>query len=205
MDNITVAIVFLSTATVVFIFFKPSKITNQPPQGTSVVMFGDSLTVGVGSTEGNNITSLLSKKIKESVINMGVRGQTSSQGLARIDDILEKDPKIVLVLFGGNDYLQGIPVEETFKNIDEIVTEIQDYGAVVILLGIQGGILSDPYEVEFKKIAKNRGTLYVRSVLDGIIGNDDLMFDEVHPNDKGYALIVKKILPVLKRGLQGSS
>jgi acyl-CoA thioesterase-1 len=201
MENVTIALLFVSTASVVFIFFKPSKIKNYPSQGDTIIMFGDSLTVGVGASEGKSIPELLSKKIHKPVIGMGVRGETSAQGLARIEKVIEKYPKVVLVLIGGNDYLQEVPIEETFKNIDAIVKRIQDAGAVVVLLGIQGGILSDPFEEQFKKISKNRGALYVKNVLDGIIGEEDLMFDEVHPNDKGYERIVKKILPVLKKGL----
>ena len=89
----------------------------------------------------------------------------------------------------------------TFKNIDDIVVEIQKSGAVVVLLGVQGGLLTDPYKDEFKKIAKNRGVLYVPNVLKGIIGNQEFMSDVVHPNDKGYARIVERILPVLKKGM----
>jgi acyl-CoA thioesterase-1 len=201
MENVTIAILFLSTASAVVIFFKPSKITNYPSSGSSVVMFGDSLTVSVGASEGHTLPELLSKKIKEPIINMGIRGQTSAQGLLRVNDVLELNPKVVLVLFGGNDYLHEVPIKETFKNIDAIVAKIQEYGAVVVLLGIQGGILSDPYKGEFKKVAKKRGALYVPSVLENIIGEEDLMSDEVHPNDKGYTIIAKKILPVLEKGL----
>jgi len=201
MGNITIATLFLIAATAVVIFFKPSKITNYPSQGNAIIMFGDSLTVGIGASEGNSLPELLSKKINQPIINMGMRGETSRDGLMRVKTDTDEHPRVVLVLFGGNDYLQEVPSGETFKNIDAIVTKIQQSGAVVVLLGIQGGILSDPYESEFKKIAKNRGALYVKNVLDGIIGNEDLMFDEVHPNDKGYALIAKKILPVLKKGL----
>jgi acyl-CoA thioesterase I len=201
MDNSLIAILFVSTSTVVFIFFKPSKITNYPSTGSSIVMFGDSLTEGVGATGGNDLPSLLSKKIKKPVLNMGVRGQTSAQGLARVDKVVETNPRVVLVLFGGNDYLHGVKKDETFKNLDAIVATLQDAGAVVVLLGIQGGILTDPYEEEFEKLAKKRGTLYVKNVLDGIIGKQELMTDEVHPNDIGYKIIVEKIYPVLKKGI----
>lgn len=201
MQPTSVAIIFLGFGTVIFIFFKPTKITNYPSNGTSIVMFGDSLTVGTGATEGNNLPSLLSKKIKKEIINMGVRKETSAQGLLRIEKVIEQDPKVVLVLFGGNDYLQDVPIEETFKNLDKIVTTILDSGAVVVLLGIQGGIITDPYESEFRKLAKRRGTLYVPNVLEGIIGNQELMSDEVHPNDIGYAMISKKIYSVLKKSL----
>lgn len=201
MQDSFIAIIFLSFGTVVFIFFKPSKITNYPSIGDSIVMFGDSLVEGVGATKGYTLPELLSKKIKMPVINMGIRGQTSHQGLLRVGEVIDKDPKVVMVLFGGNDYLHDIPLEKTFKNIETIVTTLQEYGAVVILLGIQGGILSDPYEQEFRRIAKEKGALYVPSVLDGLIGNEYLMSDEVHPNDEGYTILANKIAPVLKKAL----
>jgi lysophospholipase L1-like esterase len=201
MQYSVVAVIFLGFGTAIFIFFKPSKITNYPSSGTSIVMFGDSLTYGTGATVGKSLPELLSVMIKEHIVNMGVRGQTSAEGLARVDKVLGHDPKVVLVLFGGNDYLQEIPVEETFKNIESMVTTLQEYGAVVVLLGIQGGILFDPYKEEFKKIAKRRGAFYISNILENIIGEEDLMSDEVHPNDKGYALIAKRIYPILKKAL----
>jgi acyl-CoA thioesterase-1 len=201
MQDSVIAIIFLGFGTAVFVLFKPSKITNYPSPGSSIVMFGDSLIEGVGASAGNTLPELLSKKIGEEVINMGIQGQTSSQGLARINSVIDKDPKVVMVLFGGNDYLHGVPQEITFKNIDAIVAILQEFGAVVIVLGIQGGILIDPYKYEFKKIAERRGALYVESVLEGIIGEPDLMSDEVHPNNNGYTLIAKKIYPILKKSL----
>ena len=198
---IVVACVFLGVATLTALFFKPSKITNYPSQGDDIIMFGDSLVYGVGATQGKNLPALLSKKIKKEIHNMGIPGTTSAQGLLRIKSVLKHNPRVVMVLFGGNDYLQEVPIEETFKNIDFIVTLLQEAGAVVVLLGIQGGILSDPYKDEFKKIAKKRGALLIPSVLEGIFGNNDLMSDHVHPNDKGYMLLANKILPVLRKAL----
>lgn len=201
MNNITIAILFLIIALLVAIFFKPSKITNYPSVGSSIVMLGDSLTYGVGASEGKDLPALLSKKIGMHVVNMGVPRETTGEGLKRVEKVIDTNPRVVLVLLGGNDYLQHVPQEETFRNIDEIVTTLQEFGAVVVLLGIQGGILSDSYASEFKKIAKNRGTLYVPNVLDGIIGHNELMSDQVHPNDDGYEIIAKKIYPVLKKAL----
>ena len=201
MQQSYVAIIFLSIGTAAYIFFRPSKITNYPSYGKSIIMFGDSLVEGVGSTKGYSLPELLSKKINQPIINMGVKGETSYQGLARLDKVINSDPKIVMVLFGGNDYLHDIQEEETFKNIDYMVGLLQDFGAVVIILGIQGGIISDPYEDNFKRIAKERCALYVPSVLDGLIGNELLMSDEVHPNDEGYTLLAGKIAPVLRKAL----
>ncbi|MEY4602501.1 MAG: hypothetical protein RL292_442 [Candidatus Parcubacteria bacterium] len=75
-------------------------------------------------------------------------------------------------------------------------------GAVVVLLGIQGGLLSDPYESEFENLAKAQGTAYVSNVLEGLFGNSRYMADGVHPNDAGYAKIVERIYPELKKVLK---
>ncbi len=183
-----------------FFFFKPeTKITNYPSIGDSIVAFGDSLIEGVGASEGHDLVSELSKKIGEPIINLGVAGNTTEQGLARVDRIAEYKPKIVIVLLGGNDYLRKVPKADTFKNLDAIVTKIQSMGAVVVLLGVQGGLLGDPYEDLFEDLAKAKGTVYVSNVLEGLVGNQKYMADAVHPNDVGYAKIVERIAPEIKR------
>ncbi|MCF7843401.1 arylesterase [Candidatus Gracilibacteria bacterium] len=200
MKKIIEIVIVLIVGIFLFMYFKPVKITNYPSKGDSIVMFGDSLIYGVGSTSGNDMATLISNEIGEPVINMGVPGETSAQGLLRINDVIEKNPKVVFILFGGNDFLHKIPLANTFKNIDNMVVEIQKSGAVVILLGIQGGVLTDPYDTEFEKIVKKRGTLHVTNVLGGLIGNREFMSDAVHPNDAGYRKIVDRILPVLRKG-----
>lgn len=201
MQKITLIILglVLVVSTLFFIFKKSPTITNYPSRGTTIIAFGDSLVEGVGATTGNDFVSLLAQKISQPIINMGVAGNTTSDGLGRVEMINREDPKVVLLLLGGNDFLRKVPIEETFKNIDDIVVKIQSKGAVVVLLGIQGGILSDKYDEHFEDIAEKRGTLYVPNVLDGIIGHGELMDDAIHPNDKGYKKIADKIYPILKK------
>lgn len=202
MRKIFLAIGVVLIVSAVFVFLKPQKITNFPSSGASIVMFGDSLTYGVGATSGNDIPSILSRKIGQQVINMGVPGETSAQGLARVGDVMVLKPKVVILLFGGNDFLRRVPISETFSNIDTMVVELQKSGAVVVLAGIRGGILSDPYDKNFSEISKNRGTLYVSNVMDGIIGHKDLMSDDsIHPNDAGYGKIADRIYKVLVKGI----
>ncbi|MCX6703569.1 MAG: GDSL-type esterase/lipase family protein [Candidatus Zambryskibacteria bacterium] len=186
-----------------FFFFKPAtKITNYPSSGDSIVAFGDSLIEGVGATEGNDLVSQLSKKIGEPIINLGIAGNTTEEGVARVDRIAEYKPKVVLVLLGGNDYLRKVPKAETFKNLETIVTKVQSMGAVVVLLGVQGGVFTDPYEDLFEDLAKKKGVVYVSNVLEGLIGNQKYMSDAVHPNDAGYAKIVERVYPQLDKALQ---
>ncbi len=181
----------------IYFFQRSQTITNYPSNGTTVIAFGDSLIEGVGATPGHDIPSLLSQKIHEPVINMGISGNTSADGLARISTVSAQNPKMVLVLFGGNDFLQRVPLEHTFQNIDSIVTQLQDAGAIVVLLGIKGGVLGDQYAEHFEAIAQKRGAVYVPNVLAGLLGHTELMSDGIHPNNAGYARIIEKIYPLL--------
>lgn len=179
-----------------------AKITNYPSQGTDIIAFGDSLIEGVGASQGSDFVSVLSKRIGKPIVNLGVSGDTTTQGLARIQELDEYSPKVVLLLLGGNDAIQKISQEQTFENLSNIIQEIQKRGAVVLLLGVRGKVLSDPYESEFKKLASTYDTAYVPNVLDGLFGNREYMSDTVHPNDAGYAKIAERIEPVLKKLLQ---
>lgn len=180
---------------------KEEKIRNYPAVGDTVVAFGDSLVYGVGSTQGEDFVSVLESISGERIVNLGVSGNTTEDGLKRIDEVFKENPKVVMVLLGGNDFLRKVPIETTFANLDAIVTKLDEYGTEVIILGVQGGILTDGYKDRFAKLAKDHQSLYVPNVLSGLIGNNSYMSDSVHPNDAGYAKIATKILPVLKKAL----
>lgn len=200
---IIIIIVLIILISIYFLIFRKGgvDIKNYPSGGSTIVAFGDSLTQGVGASKGSDLPSLLSVRIGEPIINMGISGNTSADGLARVEEVIAQDPKIVIVLFGGNDFLRKVPIDETFSNIENIVSRVQDSGAVVVLVGIRGGALSDPYQERFEDIAKRRGALYVPDIMSSIIINRNLMSDAIHPNNTGYQKIADKIYPVLKKAL----
>lgn len=199
MKKILVFLLILMFACVgYFVFFYESKeIVNYPSNGETIVAFGDSLVEGVGSTVEGGFVTMLSEKIDTPIINLGKSGDTTIDGLKRIDEVLDKNPKIVLVLLGGNDYLRKIPQEETFANLEKIITTIQKEGSMVILLGVRGGVIKDDYKDDFESLAKKLGTAYVPNVLDGLFANPEFMSDTIHPNDEGYKMIADKIYPVV--------
>lgn len=179
-----------------------SEILNRDSKGTTIVAFGDSLINGVGSTDGNDFISLLSQRIGQPIINLGVNGNTTIDGLARINKVLDKDPKIVILLLGGNDYLKKIPIEDTFKNLDLMVKAIQKQGSMVLLLGVRGGLLTDIFADRFEVFAESHKVAFVPNVLDGLIAKNKYMSDAVHPNDAGYKEIADKVEPVLRKLLK---
>lgn len=200
MKNICIGIGFLALCVVGiwWFLFAADEVTNYPPKNETIVAFGDSLVVGVGASGGNDFISLLSQKIGRPIINLGISGNTSAQGLARIDEVVARDPGTVIVLLGGNDYLQRIPRDQVFSNLRAIIVRLQAQGAVVVLLGVRGGVLTDTFETEFKALAKETGSVYVSDVLDGLVGNMTYMSDAVHPNDAGYAQIAERVFKRLR-------
>jgi acyl-CoA thioesterase I len=196
-------LVCVAIALVWFFFFKQPNFTNYPPKGQNIIAFGDSLVQGIGATSDTNFVSKLSEKINQPIINAGVSGNTTSEALERIEeDVLSKDPKIVIVLLGGNDYLRRVDRKVTFSNLQKIVDMIHQKGSMVLLLGVRGGLLKDNYKDDFDVFAKRNNIAYVPNVLDDILGNEELMFDQVHPNEKGYEVIAEKVLPVLEKLLK---
>lgn len=177
-------------------------ITNDPPAGTNIIAFGDSLVEGFGSTEGNDLASILSERIGQPILNAGRGGDTTSSALERLeDDVLTKDPKIVIVLLGGNDYLRRTSKEEIFKNLNTIIGRIQAKGAVVVLVEVRARLIAGGYKGEFKRLAARRGAILVPDVMHGIFGKADLMYDGIHPNDGGYQIMAERIYLELSKFL----
>ncbi len=197
-------IVLILALTILGYFFlrNPQKITNYPPRNQVVVAFGDSLIEGVGSTTGNDFISIIEQSLNIEIINMGKSGDTTNSALSRLPDVLVLDPGVVIVLLGGNDFLRRVPKKETFQNLNTIIERLQNAGAVVVLLGVRGGLLTDAYNIEFEELAQKYHTAYVSNVLEKLITNPQYMYDSIHPNDKGYAIIASRVVLVLSKILK---
>lgn len=164
-----------------------------------IVAFGDSLIYGIGAPEGEGFVAQLSERIGYPIINLGIPGNTTKDGLDRLNTVLTLNPSLVIVLLGGNDYLKRVPTDQTFANLDMILSQLRMRNIEVVLLGVQGGVLSDPFEKEFRILAKKYDTPYVSNVLDGVIGKKEYMNDMVHPNTLGYSKIADRVYDVLQK------
>lgn len=190
-------------ALVAYFFLRGNEtITNYPPKNQTVVAFGDSLIEGVGATTGNDFVSIVGRNLGINIINKGVSGDTTASALGRINDILTLNPGVVIVLLGGNDEIRRIPKIDTFQNLGKIIENLESSGAVVVLLGVRGGILYDTREGDYKDLSKKYHTAYVSNVLDNLITDRKYMSDGIHPNDLGYAIIAERVTPVLKKVLK---
>ncbi len=108
----------------------------------------------------------------------------------------------MIVEFSANDFLKGVPKDETFSNLDEIVRKLQDSGAMVVLLEVSAGRFGDEYLEGFRRIAAKRRALLLPNILKGIFSNASLKSDTIHPNDLGYRIIAERvyeaIMPLLR-------
>jgi acyl-CoA thioesterase-1 len=174
-----------------------------------IAAMGDSLTAGQGVDPSQNYPSRLQRKIDEAgyayrVVNFGVSGDTSGQGLNRLDSIIENRPKIVIVELGANDGLRGMPAEVTKQNLATIVERLQAAGVKIVLAGMQvppnyGPQYTGTFRSIFLDTAKKYRISLVPFLLDGVGGNAALnQEDGVHPTAEGYKIVVENIWKVLK-------
>jgi acyl-CoA thioesterase-1 len=171
-----------------------SKVANLDSRGTNIIAFGDSLTAGYGAPKGEDYPSKLSSLIGAAVLNAGVSGDTTDMALARLDaDVLSRDPRIVIVGLGGNDYLQSVPISATEANLRTIIRKIQGAGTMVVLLGFRFPSLTANYEKMYDAVASDERCLLVPGLLNGILSNPALKSDEIHPNARGYQLMAERV------------
>ena len=178
------------------------RIQNIGAAGETIICLGDSLTEGVGAGEGEDYPSLLSRELVMPIINAGQRGDTTALALERIDAVLSKNPRLVIVFLGGNDFLRQVPRVETRRNLEAIVRRIQANGAMVAIAAMRLGLFSDEYAPIFEETAERFGALYIPAVMKGILSDAKLRSDPIHPNGAGYRLIAgrigEKIKPLLR-------
>jgi lysophospholipase L1-like esterase len=168
----------------------------KPSAGTNIIVFGDSLAFSQGSTEGNDLASLLKQKTGLPVINAGVSGDTTSSALPRLEsDVLFQNPKVVIILLGGNDFFQQVPNDTVISNLRIIIDKILATGSGAILVNENKIFASTSL---FEDLASEKKIPFIKDALHGIIGNKELMSDTIHPNSAGYNILADKIKIVLE-------
>jgi len=170
------------------------EIKNIDSKGKNIICFGDSVTFGYGAEQGGDYPSALAKMLDYPVINSGIDGDTSSEALRRLKaDVLSRDPLLVIIEFGGNDFLRKIPQETTVSNISVMIDKIQEKGAMAAIVDISAGMLMSDYRRDFSLLAKEKGAIFIPGVFNGIITNSKYKSDFIHPNIEGYKLIAARI------------
>jgi acyl-CoA thioesterase-1 len=179
-----------------------------------LVCFGDSLTAGYGTDAGESYPDQLQKLLNAKgynyrVLNSGISGNTTKDGLDRIERVMVKHPKVVVVEFGGNDGLRGLPLEQTEANIGGMIERLQKDGATVALAGITlppdyGKDYIEHLDAIYPALAKKYHVRLLPFLLQDVYGvSGDMQGDATHATAKGnkqVALNVEMlVLPLLKK------
>ena len=179
-----------------------------------LVCFGDSLTAGYGTDPGQSYPDDLQRDLdaagyKYRVVNAGVSGNTTKDGVGRIDRVLAMHPAAVVVEFGGNDGLRGLPIADSRANLDEIVRRLKAAGAEVALAGITlppdyGPDYIRQFNETYTVIAKKYKVPLLPFLLQGVYGTEGMMQpDRTHATARGNQVVAQSVMrlvaPMLKK------
>ena len=171
-----------------------------------IVTFGDSLTAGVaGKSYPDDLQDLLDQSgLRYRVDNQGVSGDTSTDGLARIDNVMADHPSLVLLEFGGNDGLRGVPVSATEKNLDVMIHRLKEESIPTVLLGITlppnyGPDYVKPFTEMFPRLARENQLKLMPFLLMHVYKNSALMQpDGIHPNGEGNKVVARDVFALIQ-------
>lgn len=170
------------------------------PAKSTVVILGDSLTYGTGAGKGEDYVSILARKTGWNIINAGLPGNTSLDGLERLPAILAGNKIDLLIIeLGGNDFLQRLPEKETAYNLKAILAQAKARNIQTVLLAIPEfnpigaaiGNLSD--HPLYEKIAKETNTPLIEDAFSEVLEKNGLKADQIHPNAEGYRLVEAQV------------
>lgn len=175
-----------------------------------ILAMGTSLTQGYGLPPGTEFTTQLQAALKAQgvdadIVNAGVSGDTSADGLSRLDWSLADHPDAAILELGSNDMLRGISPAETEKNLRTILSTFQKDHIPVLFTGMHaqrnlGADYVAQFDAIYPKLAKEFSVIYYPFILDGVALNPKLnQADGLHPNPAGVKIIVARILPDVKK------
>ncbi len=168
-------------------------------QNAIILAFGDSLTHGTGAKPDESYPLILENLSGRQVINAGIPGEESDQGLQRLPQLLDKhQPALLILCHGGNDILRKRDMKKMESNLREMIRISQDRNIPVVMLGVpQFGIFLSPAPL-YQEIASSTGVVFIKDLISDLLKDNNLKSDAVHPNGDGYRKMAETIHAVLK-------
>jgi acyl-CoA thioesterase-1 len=187
----------------------------RPPEDRRPVIaaFGDSLTEGHGVDPSRSYPAELQRELDRlgyhyRVVNLGVSGDTSTDGVQRLSGVVALKPAFAILEFGANDGLRGLPVSQARANLARMIETLEQAGVRVILAGMTlppnyGPDYIHRFEAMYHELAATYHVPLIRFLLRGVAGDSRYMQnDGLHPNAAGYNLVAANVLRALEPELQ---
>lgn len=173
-----------------------------------LVCYGDSITAGYGLQSGQSFPDALQRDLNArgyhyKVNNQGTSGATTKDAIAGLNVILRLHPEIVIVEFGGNDGLRGLPLDQTRRNLDAVLTALENAHIKILLAGITlppnyGGDYIRQFDQVFRDLAAKHHVAFVPMIYENMLSvPGTIQADGIHPTAKGSEIIAQTLMPVL--------
>lgn len=165
----------------------------------SILAFGDSLTHGTGASSEQSYPTVLAQLTGRRVINAGIPGETTAEGLARLPRVLEETrPGLVILCLGGNDFLRHVNIAHTRRNLEQMIQLVRSENIPLVLLAVpEIGLFSGSHPV-YSELAKKYKLPVENEVLADILHDKALKSDPIHPNAEGYRQLAQAVAKLLR-------
>ena len=175
----------------------------------TLVCYGDSITAGHGLSTGQSFPDALQHQLDAQgyhykVINQGTSGATTKDAVAGLPTIMRMHPEVVVVEFGGNDGLRGLPLDQTRRNLEQVLTAFETAHIKILLAGITlppnyGPDYIKSFNQVFNSLAARHRVAFVPMIYKDLITvPGTIQQDGIHPTAKGSEIIARTLIPALK-------
>ena len=164
-----------------------------------ILAFGDSLTEGVGVTGEDSYPAALTMLAGTRVINAGISGETTAEGLARLPAVLDRTrPDLMILLEGGNDILRNHDLAATRENLARMIEMAQSRGVDVLLVGVPEKKLFSDTAPLYGELAERYDLAFEDDVIARLLRDPEMKSDSVHFNEAGYRILAKRLYQRLR-------
>jgi len=169
------------------------------PRDAIILAFGDSLTEGVGAPDRAAYPAQLARLTGRTVVNAGVAGETTADGLARLPETIETHgPALLILLMGGNDVLRNQDLAEAKRNLARMIEEAQAQDVAVVLVGVPEKSLFSQSAPLYEELAEEHGVVLLDDLVAGLLRRPGYKADAVHLNADGYRAMAERIAEMLR-------
>ena len=164
-----------------------------------IMAFGDSLTYGKGASEGGDYPAVLAELTGLRVINAGVSGETTSQGLTRLAELLVREtPDLLILLEGGNDFLRNHDIAKTKTNLAQMIELAHAKSIPVVLIAVPQKSIFLSSAALYSELADTYNVMLLEEALTDLLKTRSMKSDTIHLNDAGYRALAETVY----RGLE---
>ena len=165
-----------------------------------ILAFGDSLTFGTGVARTESYPAILERLVGRRVVNSGVPGEVTGEGVSRLPEVLEREkPALLILCHGGNDLLRRLDQQQTANNLRAMIRLARERGVAVVMIAVPSPGISLSPPSFYREIAAEMKIPIEEKALPTILSDGSLKSDYIHPNAAGYRTLAESIVALLKK------